>query len=129
MSTLASATNARIKSTNKHVSMNAAQIKENAKKPREDLDKAVSKFDKKVANARSEAAKGRGGLSQHSARPILRGQGHDQEQREQDQRSRERVRHSRKWCSRTLANGSRQVPPREDQQRHERQGCPPGRQG
>merc|ERR1712166_1181089 len=67
MSTLASATNARIKSTNKHVSINAAQIKENAKKAREDLDKAVNMFDKKVANARSEAAKGRAGLSQQLA--------------------------------------------------------------
>merc|ERR1740130_1718603 len=67
MATLAAATNERIKSTNKHVSINAAQIKENAKKAREDLDKAVNMFDKKVANARSEAAKGRGGLSQQLA--------------------------------------------------------------
>merc|ERR1712166_1710802 len=67
MATLAAATNERIKSTNKHVSINAAQIKENAKKAREDLDKAVDMFDTKVANARSEAAKGRGGLSQQLA--------------------------------------------------------------
>merc|ERR1712166_1178711 len=67
MATLAAATNARIKSTNKHVSINAAQIKENAKNAREDLDKAVNMFDKKVANARSEAAKGRAGLSQQLA--------------------------------------------------------------
>jgi hypothetical protein len=63
MATLASKTNARIKSTDEHVATNAAQIKSDAEKARKDLEKSVAEFDQKVANARADAKKGRGELA------------------------------------------------------------------
>merc|ERR1719265_2343989 len=67
LSTLAQATNERIKSTNKHIAVNAAQIKENAKKARKDLDNAMDRFDKKMANVSEEAQKGRSKLAAQAA--------------------------------------------------------------
>jgi hypothetical protein len=64
MSTLESATNARIAKTNKHVAANAAQIKSNAKKAADELAKAVDIFNKKAESARGEAANGRNKLEE-----------------------------------------------------------------
>merc|ERR1712159_518976 len=63
LSTLAAATNAKIKKTNKHIALNAAQIKENAKKARQALDHAMNAFDNKMNNIEEEAKKGRSKLA------------------------------------------------------------------